>query len=260
MNILLISKTQIVIQIFELICKKLNHNLSITNNNDVKNRYDIIVVDTEFIDDRFNIIKQLSKSIGAISNEDLSAYTSEYFLINRPFLPTQLLEILKEQEEKIKNIKDETLVEAPTDDYFDDTTEEVAAFVDSLADDLAFDGDEDDESIVTLESLNDGGVLDSLELNKINNILDQNKISFAQQDEVELEEEDWKELSEIIDDALDEVKGYEFSLTNEPLNLVLNNYHIDELRPLLEKFDQNIIDKLSNGETIDLKLSLKAKN
>ena len=260
MNILLISKTQIVIQIFELICKKLNHNLSITNNNDVKNRYDIIVVDTEFIDDRFNIVKQLSKSIGAISNEDLSAYTSEYFLINRPFLPTQLLEILKEQEEKIKNVQEETLVQAPIDDYFDDTTQEVAAFVDSLADDLALDNDEDDESIVTLESLNDGGVLDSLELSKINNILDQNKISFAHQDEVELEEEDWKELSEIIDDALDEVKGYEFSLTNEPLNLVLNNYHIDELRPLLEKFDQNIIDKLSNGETIDLKLSLKAKN
>lgn len=260
MNILLISKTQIVIQIFELICKKLDYTLSIVDHNDIKHKYDIIVVDTEFIDDRFNIIKQLSKAIGAITNEDLSMYNSDYFVINRPFLPTQLLEILKEQEELIKDYKEETY-SVTDDDYFDDTTHEVASFVESLADDIAMENsDEEDESIVTLESLNNGGVLDNLELNKIHDILQQNQRSFGFQEDVVLEETDWQELTDIIDDALDEVKGYEFSLSNEPLHLILNNYHIDELRPLLKKFDQNIIDKLSNGETIDLKLSLKAKN
>ena len=259
MNILLISKTQIVIQIFDLICKKLNYSLTVMDNNDVKDRYDIIILDTEFIDDRFNIIKQLSKRIGAISNDELSSYSCEYFLINRPFLPNELFEILKEQHELILN-KKEDFASVQDEEYFDETTEEVAAFVDSLGDDMMGDNyEEDDESIVTLESLNMGGVLDGLELNKINDILHQNQIKLTYPDEIELEENDWRELSEIIDDALDEVKGYEFSLSNDPINLVLNHYHIDELRPLLQKFDQSVIDKLSNGETIDLKLSLKAK-
>lgn len=262
MNILLISKTQIVIQIFDLICKKLDYSFSVMNNNDVKNRYDMIILDTEFIDDRFNIIKQLTNSIGAISNEELSSYNSEYFSINRPFLPTELLEILKEQEQIIKNNKEKESSYPSDEEYFDDTTEEVAAFVDSLADDIAYENEEeDDESIVTLESLYDGGVLDSLELNKISDMLHQNQINpTSYPNSIELEETDFRELSEIIDDALDEVKGYEFSLNSEPIHLVLNNYNIDELKPLLKKFDQQVIDKLSSGETIDLKLSLKATN
>ena len=259
MNLLLISKTPIVIQIFELVCKKLQYNLNITNTNDVKNHYDIIVVDNEFVDDRFNIIRQLCKSIGAISNDDLSQYTSKYFSIKRPFLPMQLLEILQSQEHSVNNYKDESLLNYNEEELMDETTQEVAAFVDSLGDDLGFENEDDDESIVTLESLNDGGVLDSFELSKINSILTQNPAHASYEENIELEEHDWRELSDIIDDALDEVKGYEFSITNEPINIVLNHYHMEELRPLLEKFDQHVIDKLSNGKTIDLKLSLKAK-
>lgn len=259
MNLLLISKTPIVIQIFELVCKKLQYNLNVTNTNDVKNHYDIIVVDNEFVDDRFNIIRQLSKSIGAITNDDLSQYTSKHFCIKRPFLPTQLLEVLKEQEIKVNNYKDDSVIDDYNEDFMDETTQEVAAFVDSLGDDLGFENEDEDESIVTLESLNDGGVLDSFELSKINNILTQAPSSTSYQEDIELEEHDWKELSDIIDDALDEVKGYEFSITNNPINIALNHYHMEELRPLLEKFDQHIIDKLSSGQTIDLKLSLKAK-
>lgn len=256
MNILLISKTQIVLQIFELICKKMSFNLTIKNTNDVKEHFDIIVVDHEFIDDRFNIIRQLSKKIGAITNEELSSDKSEYFLIKRPFLPTQLQAILKEQKEKIH----EEAQQSKRAIQEDETTDEIAAFVDSLADDFISEDSEEDESIVRLDSL-DGGVLDSLELDKINNILHQNEMHKELDfNEEEIEQHDWKELTDIIDDALHEVQGYEFSLTNEPLNIVLSQYNISELTPLLQKFDQNIIDKLSRGESIDLKLSLKAKN
>jgi hypothetical protein len=41
--------------------------------------------------------------------------------------------------------------------------------------------------------------------------------------------------------------------------LVLSNFSINELRPLLEKFDQTVIDKLSSGETVNVKMSLKEK-
>ena len=104
--------------------------------------------------------------------------------------------------------------------------------------------------------LNIGGILDHSELSKINNILREDVI----QNEINLEKSDWKDIAAIIDDALDEVKEYEFDLTQtptKPYNLVLSNFHINELRPLLEKFDQTIIDRLSSGESVDVRLSLK---
>lgn len=140
----------------------------------------------------------------------------------------------------------------------DDSTEDLTNYVESLADNIASDiEDDNDESIVTLASLNDGGVLDNNELSKISDILRYDNI----QNEVVTDEKenDWKELSDIIDDALSEVNDYDIN-QDQPLKLILNKYSIDELRPLLEKFDQGVIDKLSNGEDIDLKLSLKEKN
>lgn len=230
--------------------------LEVRGDNDVTTKYDLIVVDEEFIDDRFNIIKQLCKKIGAITNEELSSYSSKYFKMKRPFLPMQLQEVLQEQKELITQEE----LEVNKDMVEDESTAEIAEFVDSLADDIIADEDYgDDESIVTLESLNDGGVLDSFELGKINDILQQNDQKPEFHNSIEMEEHDWKELSEIIDDALDEVQDYEFSITNEPLNLVLNNYNIEELKPLLQKFDQRIIDKLASGDSIDLRLSLKVK-
>ena len=104
-----------------------------------------------------------------------------------------------------------------------------------------------------------GGVLDSSELNKINDILHEDEIYNG----ITLEKRDWKDISSIIDDALEEVKEYEFDLKNEPMktyNLVLSKYGIDELRPLLEKFDQTIIDKIASGQTIDLRVSLRDIN
>lgn len=258
MRVLLVSQTNIVQQIFQLICKKMDFTLEVMEHNNIKEHYDIIVLDNEFIDERFNIIRQLCKRMGAITNEDLSLDKTDYFKINRPFLPMQLQTILTQEVdnialfEKEQNEKKDEIIES----------EELASFVDSLADELTNDEEimEDDESIVTLESLNDGGVLDTLELNKINTILDK-KTDESLYNNVELQEEDWKELSEIIDEALTEVQGYNFaSFEQKPVNLILNNYNIEELRPLLKKFDQGIIDKLSNGESVDLKISLKVKD
>jgi hypothetical protein len=116
--------------------------------------------------------------------------------------------------------------------------------------------DEDDESIVNPTSLKSGGILDNKELSKINDILREEVI----QNEINLEKSDWKDIAAIIDDALEEVKEYEFDLSKTPIksyNLVLSNFNINELRPLLEKFDQTIIDKLSSGEYVDIRLSLK---
>ena len=271
MNLLLICETAIIEHIFTLVCKRLNINLTIQKTNSVNEKFDLIVVDQNFIDDKFNSFKQLSKKLGAISSEELPFDKSRDFIIPRPFLPTKLesmlleqIEFIKEEEEYEHNRKvttfssydedDDEEVTIPVVNYVSNMIEEKQSVIDE---DDEF-GLDNDESIVSLASLNIGGVLDSSELNKINDILREDTI----QNEINLEKNDWKDISSIIDDALAEVKEYEFDLTKEPIkpyNLVLSNFNINELRPLLEKFDQSVIDKLSTGETVDVRITLKDK-
>jgi len=270
MNLLLICETAIIEQIFSLVCKKLNIDLTITQSNDVSEKFDLIIIDQSFIDDKFNIIKQFSKKLGAISSEELPFDKSRDFIIPRPFLPSKLQDILKEQfeiilQDKIASIDEEkstTSTYIDTNEYDEDedvTVPIITNYVESLAEDVYLDIKEDnDESIVSIASLYDGGILDNHELSKINDILKEEVIH----NEIVMNKNDWKDISDIIDDALVEVKEYEFDLNepssnNKPLNLVLSEYNIDELKPLLEKFNQETIDKLSHGESIDIRLVLK---
>lgn len=255
MKLLLVSKTPIVIQIFSLVCKKIDLELIVQNDNEVDEKYDLLVIDKEFIDDRFNIIKQYSKKLGAIVSEELPFEKARDFIIPRPFLPLQLQSILEEYVSIIKNEEKEELNSKKTNV---NTTAHVVDYVESLADDIAMDiEDESDESIITLASLRDGGVLNNGELNKINDILHDDDIADEFQ---KLEEEDWLDLSEIIDRAIDDVKDYDFEQDlTQPIKVLLNNHNLDELKPLLTKLDQNIVDSLIAGNVIDLQLKLKDK-
>lgn len=267
MKILLICDTAIIEHIFILVCKRIKVDLIVQKTTSVDKKYDLIIVDQPFIDNKFNKIKRLTTRLGAISSEELSFEKQRDFLIPRPFLPTKLEAILKEQIDlllsekkysknlsKFVSIEDEEFV-VPVVDFINDSLDDSTDF--DNYDDLSFVDDVDDlvdenedESIVSLSALQKGGVLDNLELNKINTILKDDKKQIN-------DEADWKDISEIIDEALDEVKDYEFSLDNNKYHLVLNRFKIDELRPLLTKLDQNIIDRLVSGESVDINISIK---
>ena len=278
MNLLLICETNIIEHIFTLVCKRLNIKLTLQKTNNVSEKYDLIVIDQTFIDDKFNLIKQYSRKLGAISSEELSFDKARDFIIPRPFLPTKLETIILEQIKYIKEEKEEennnkriSFSKSSYEEEDDDVTVPVVHYIDSLKEDQEdfkrvsrkFEEDDDDyeeedESIVHLQTLKSSGILDFGELNKINDILREDNI----QNEINLEKNDWKDISSIIDDALEEVKEYEFDLGKTPVkpyNLILSNFSINELRPLLEKFDQTVIDKLSSGETVDIRMSLKEK-
>ena len=257
MKLLLLSKTPIIIQIFKLICVKLELEYKNDISKKIQEKYDLIVLDEEYIVKDFSAIKQYARRIGIISKDKLSTDTASDFEITRPFLPKQLNDILEEQMVFLKNevleemkqeeerMKDESLV----------NIDELNSYVDSIADYIVDDIDNDnDESIVSFSSLNEGGVLDSSELSKINQIL----LDSSVEDAYELDQREWKDLSDVIDEALNEVKEYEFSDSNKSIDLILNQYNLDELSPLFSKVDQSIIDRLTRGETIDIRLSLKA--
>ena len=281
MNLLLVCETTIIEHIFTLVCKRLNVKLTTQRNTNINQKFDLIVIDQNFVDDKFNLIKQYSRKLGAISSEELPFDKARDFIIPRPFLPTKLeamileqINFLKEEKEEESNNKRISFSKNSYEEEDEEVTVPIVKFIDSLADEkenqvqekktkpLTYDEDDyedEDESIVHLQSLKTGGILDYGELSKINDILREDNI----QNEINLEKSDWKDISAIIDDALAEVKEYEFDLTTvvptKPYNLVLSNFSINELRPLLEKFDQSVIDKLSSGETVNVKMSLKEK-
>lgn len=268
-KVLLICDTIIIEHIFALVCKKMNIDLTIQKSTIVNEEYDFIIVDQAFIDDNFNNYKQYTKRLGAISSEELSFSKARDFIVPRPFLPTKLEAILNEQ---IETLYDDELNYSRRASIYNNFEEEDKTFIiqkNSILNDNIFNSDnvvdkemnDDefafiDESLVNISSLNNGGILDNNELNKINNILKEEKI----QNEIELEKSDWKDISSIIDDALEEVREYEFDLVHNDTkiyNLVLNKFDIEELKPFLEKFNQNVINRLVSGEVVDVKISLK---
>jgi len=263
MNLLLICETAIIEQIFSLVCKKLDINLTVSKSNDVSENYDLIIVDQNFIDDKFNTIKQFSKKLGAISSEELPFDKSRDFIIPRPFLPTKLQEIIKKEVENIiksnelaskeETSKASTYID--TNEYEDTYIEDREVRLPIVNDDEFL--NEDDESIVTMPSHNKTGILDNIELSKINDILNDDIVNEI------INKKDLQDISNIIDEELDKSKDYEFDLneskiqSDKSLKLVLSDYDIDDLKPLLKKFNQVTIDKLSYGESIDITLVLK---
>ena len=123
-NLVLVSKKPIVIQIFTLVCKKLNISLEVLHDAQIDHKVDMIVLDNEFINDRFNIIKTYAKIIGAISKEELPFEFANDFIVPMPFLPSVLQEILETQIEILnKRINSKTYVsnvEVEDDDYEDE--------------------------------------------------------------------------------------------------------------------------------------------
>lgn len=278
MRLLLISEVAIVEHVFTLICKRLNIVLEVQQKSVVNGEFDFIVLDQAYIDDNFNSYKQYTKKLGAITSEELSFSKSRDFIIPRPFLPNQLENILKEQvehlkDEELRNKRASYVQNSEEDESFLVSYEEIKKEQELLRDNLKkespfvnidkidfneYEIEDEDESLVSINNSKNGGILDTNELTKINGILREERI----QNEINTDRNDWKDINLIIDEALDEVREYEFEIpktTEEAYNLILNKYSIEELKPFLEKFNQDIINKLVSGQTVDVRISLKDK-
>lgn len=260
MNLVLITKTAIVEKIFTLICKKLDIDLTVTQSTSFEDNVDFIIVDEEFINDDFNKFRANTKRLAAIVSKELPFEKTKDFTIQRPFLPAYLESLLKEQIQILNNLqlKENKNIQEP------EINNQEFKSIDSEIKEEHIIINDDDESIVTISSLNNGGVLDNSELVKISTILEENKNEINYDNEVsEVNEKDLNDISEIIDNALKDIEDYKFDLDediNEPNKLILNNYNILELKPFLQKLDQKLIDKLANGDDVNLILSLKVKD
>jgi len=271
-SLILVSRKPIVIQIFTLVCKKLNIRLEVLNEVQIDHKVDIIVIDNDFIDDRFDIVKSYAKIMGAISKEELPFGSANDFIIPVPFLPSSLEQILEKQIEVLKKRNNSKMyisnVEVEENNYreeeFDEVpsneTEPAVEYLESLADDIALDIEEEsDDSIVALAALNNGGILDTKELSNIQNIMTSTSNVEKKDFDPEKVEDEWMDLSSIIDQAIDEVNTVSeiySKFDNKPIKVLLNNFELEELTPLLNKLDQDIIDSLTDGYEINLQIKL----
>ena len=281
-TLVLVSKTPIVIQIFNLISKKLHIELEVISNALLDHKVDIVVVEKAMVDDNFNSLKTQCKLIGTISNEPMPFELANDFLIPNPFLPSTLQELLlvqlKEIEKranakvyatKIDNASvvlepeiDESIVEK-----LPNTEADIALdYIDSLASNIAHDVKEDmDDSIVHISSVEKtlGGILDQNELSKIEDIIDYSAPSLENITETKDidDNEQWMDLSSIIDKAIDELNTTDNlydKFATKPIRLLLNDYSMNELKPLFELLNQDIIDAIADGQEILLQLKLES--
>ena len=252
-QIALVSDNDIISKIFLLVTKKLSLNMDIYPNDDISTKYEYIIVDDEVAVDIKQIDLKTSNLI--LLSSELTTNTFYDHVIKKPFLPSDLFKILEEiiNKEEIVQKKETTIVEEPKiQEEYPQDTESLYKLVDNVVETLDIEESIEDVSI-DRSSLGFGGVLDNEELTKLGNILNDATPNISNNNK---DDEEWIELSQIVDRAIDEL---EIMANNEikPINLQINKQNLNEIKPLLKKLNQEIIDALVEGSEITLKLRLE---
>ena len=288
-NITLITSTDIIKQIFTLVCNKLSINLEIYSDDTNINKTDILIYeDISYNKDEVIRYKSMCTVLAVIAKHKVYEYESAY-LIKKPFLPSQLVNYISELVDQVNQFEKlskapkikEKVVSTSKDEFADfsfdlkednidvksdmsNEVDDLVDFIDTMEETKEDELYEDEDIIIKKSDLGHGGVLDQKELNNLHNIINDNDITGSSIDEAmeELpsvsEDDDWLELNDIIDDVIEDISQEPESIKNdEDILLLLNNFTMDELAPLLNKLDQDIIDKISSGEDVSIKLRLE---
>jgi len=253
-NITLITNTEIIKQIFTLVCNKLSLNLEIYPDDISISKTDILIYeDTNYDKDNFIRYKSMCSSLAVIAPNRVYEYEGAY-LIQKPFLPSQLVNDISHLVDNLKEVELENTPKNIEDMSGD--VDDLVDFIDSIDEVNTEEYSEDENIEINANDLGHGGVLDKKELDKLHSIIsdDSNITDDITTTEVE-SGSDWLELNDIIDNVIDDISDAPEQNTQEELLLVLNKFTMDELAPLLNKLDQESIDKLSAGN--DLKLNLR---
>jgi len=269
-NITLITNTEIIKQIFTLVCNKLSINLEIYPNDLNITKTDILIYeDINYNKDEIIRYKSMCNVLAVIAKQKVYEYEG-CFLIKKPFLPSALVGYISELVDSIKEVEEkQEKKEINTIDDIEDLSFDMSNDVDDLVDfidtidEVKNEEISNEEDIIIKKSdLGHGGVLDQKELNNLHNIISEDdtiKEEIIEDhtnniDDFTKEEGEWLELNDIIDDALEDISTQP---VEEDVLLVLNNYTMEELTPLLNKLDQTIIDKISSGSDVNIKLRLE---
>lgn len=261
-TIALLSNTEIINKIFTLIANKLMLQLKITKRIDsIDHSVDLVVIDDAYLGENIIKLRSQANAVVLLKGDETNEEGFD-FIIEKPFLPSvlsiHLENILKEIDNRPKVEKiDEVKIFESEEPTNEEVTDDLAKFIDNLVQEVDEDSHNQNDLTVKKEQLGHGGVLDKDELSKlfdmINDDVENPTSTFLKGAK---NEDDWIDLSDIIDNAIDDVSSHQ-PRENVPIKILLNNYSMEELAPLLEKLNQNVVDRLSDGETINLQLRLE---
>lgn len=232
-NIILISNSDIVVKVFKLALQDEGYQLKIVQNIQDLSSCDMVLLDEEFINSGLNQVKQYTSNIGFISSDSSIELPQRVFHIPRPFLPSTLREIIK------NNLLD---IDLTLEEYEYETSEE-------------------DESIIDINSLQSlGGSLDKDELVSLKETLKKDHIQdgdISDSGFEDIEEDDLLELDKMIDQVICEIEDGTIDISEDGNMVVLSQHSVEQLKPLFSIINQDMVDQLSAGEIVDLKLKLK---
>ncbi len=278
MKLLLINKNPVVSRMMMMSVPKAG--FEIEECDDVyhlpSGNYDVVVIDDEMYDENFlNVIKQNLKyyQLGLVTNSK-NINTSEFdFLLSKPFLPTDLIEILRKiktdiesQKEKVPLFKEEEKEESsPFDMLVEESAPSLPPSPTQPQESIVQIEEEPEESPFVTENLEKSGVLDEGELSEVSKLLEEKEVSTFDEESSsstpvvpEQKEEKLKELS--LDEGLEqeaspkrEVK--QVHTPTEALERVtqsVQNLSVVSLKELLDGMRLDITIKISFPDKKDV--------
>jgi hypothetical protein len=226
----------------------------------IDNKVDIIILDSDFIGEKYNTLKSNTKLLGVITKNELPYEIVNDFIIPMPFLPSTLEEIFKIQLNIIEERNNAKVYVKNIENNEIDEKELSENFLNELEDNLNI----NDESIININNSTNGGILDPNQLNEIEELLE-SKSTISDNDFIEIStsenDDNWQDLSSIVDQAINEANTLNTIVTaKNTIDIKLNDFQLEELTPLLNLLDQDIINQITKGDEIRLNLRFEEEN
>lgn len=295
MNLLLINKNPVVSRMIHLSAPKVGLEIKECSNvyDLPKGHFDIVVIDDEMFDENF--LKDIKNSIdfekiGIITSSKEEQADGFDFVLIKPFLPTDLVELLRSLKSKIENAKtkkNETEENIEIENSQEDNIKNILLLNNNSDKEeiVAISEEEEDEPFISQDELQEGGVLDKQELTKVQELLEDEEENQQTEENFEIKEEkielpeNEKEKSKEIEakeEPKESVKNEEekkpliFEKVEESKKLNSNKKKEkrkkgeysseDKLKALINTLDLYSIRELLDGMEVTIKINFNKKN
>ena len=286
MKLLLINKNPVVSRMLKLSAPKAGFEVEECDNvyDLPKGEYDVVFIDDEMYDENF--LKEIKRSIsfsqiGLITSSKDRQFEDFDFTLVKPFLPTDLIELLRGVKSKIEYIKEKdqneeqfakvekeesedilSLNEVPEieNKKIEGNLPEPAGLEETVKEELVeFEESEEEEPFIPQNEIEESGVLDKSELEKVQELLEEDKE--VEKEPIKIEEEpEIKDIEETQEQEsepaiLEKLKNYnkeEKEKKSEPTNE-------EKIKALMGMFDLYTIRELLDGMEVTIKINFNKK-
>ncbi len=293
MNLLLINKNPVVSRMLKLSAPKAGFEVEECDNvyELPKGEFDVIFIDDEMYDENF--LKEIKrniefKQIGLITSSKDEHIEGFDFTLTKPFLPTDLIELLRGVKGKIEFMKKEEIetdlekkiakIEEKQKEKVEEETplniltlNEVPELEDKKIEDnlpqvkeeiVEFEEEEEEEPFISESEIEERGILDRSELEKVQGLLEEEKLLAEEEKTIEEIQEDTQdnveeEVEEKKPSILKKVEEYQKEKKDKPQKPEFKDE--EKIKALMGVLDLYSIRELLDGMEITIKINFNKK-